>query len=171
MVDADPRPSVLRRMTPADLDVLLPVQREGAQVGLSMVFPQDTFPFPTESVRRRWEHELTDPGVDCFVVTDIDESLAGFAALRDDEFLHFGTAVRTWGSGLAGRAHDEVLAHWAGQGLRRAWLRVFEENLRARRFYERRGWEPTGERTRSSFAPHPVLLTYEIDVASWGDSE
>jgi len=135
-----------------------------------MVFPQDEFPFTPESVRHRWEQELVDPGVDCFVVTDIDESVAGFAALRGDEFLHFGTALATWGSGLAGRAHDEVLARWAGEGLRRAWLRVFEGNLRARRFYERRGWEPTGERTRSGFAPHPVLLTYAITFTPNADS-
>jgi len=152
-------------MTRADLDALLVVQREAAQVSLEDVFPQEQFPFPTDVVRHRWEQELADPGIECFVVVDATDSVAGFAALRGNEFRHFGTALATWGSGLAGRAHDEVLTHWIAQGYRHAWLRVFEQNVRARTFYERRGWEPTGERSRSDFAPYPVLLTYEVDLS------
>ncbi len=160
-----PRTSVLRPMRRADLDALLVVQREGAQVGLGNVFPQEQFPFPTEVVRHRWEQEMADPGIECFVVVDATYCVAGFAATRGNEFRHFGTALGTWGSGLARRAHDEVLTHWIARGYQRAWLRVFEDNVRARRFYERRGWEPTGERSRSDFAPHPVLLTYEVDLS------
>ena len=151
-------------MQPDDLDALLVVQREGAQVGLGSVFPQAEFPFPTADIRRRWEEELVDPAIDCFVVLGPSGVLAGFAAVRGDEFLHFGTSRATWGSGLAGRAHDDVRTHWIARGYRRAWLRVFEENVRARRFYERRGWAPTGEASRSSFAPYPVLLTYDVDL-------
>lgn len=166
-VSAGQRPStsVLRPMKRADLDALLVVQREGAQVDLGNIFPQEKFPFPTEVVRHRWEQEIADPGIECFVVVDATHSVAGFAAMRGNEFLHFGTALGTWGSGLAGRAHDEVLTHWIAQGYRRAWLRVFEENVRARRFCERRGWEPTGARSRSDFAPYPVLLTYNLDLS------
>ena len=49
------RPSVLRPMMPADLDELMIVQREGAQVGLGNIFPQEQFPFPVDVVRHRWE--------------------------------------------------------------------------------------------------------------------
>jgi RimJ/RimL family protein N-acetyltransferase len=159
---------VLRPLTPADLDALMVVQREGAQAAMGTIFPQDRFPFPVEVLRQRWERELADPGIDCFVIVDGPGSdvgtVAGFAALRGNEFLHFGTAVSTWGSGLAARAHDEVIALWVARGHRRARLRVFEDNVRARRFYERRGWTATGERSRSSFAPYPVLLTYEVST-------
>jgi RimJ/RimL family protein N-acetyltransferase len=58
-----------------------------------------------------------------------------------------------------------VLADWKGRGYRRCWLRVLEQNLRARRFYERRGWLPTGARERSGFAPFPLLLTYKVDLS------
>lgn len=40
-------------------------------------------------------------------------------------------------------------------------LRVFEENRRARRFYEKHGWRPTGSSSRTIFPPHPRLLEYE----------
>lgn len=150
-------------MTPADLDALMVVQRDGAVLGLGNIFPQERFPFPVDVVRRRWEKEIADPEIDCFVIGD---EVAGFVALRGNELLHFGTAVATWGSGLAGRAHDEVLALWFARKHRHARLRVFEGNARARRFYERRGWRATGGRSRTSFAPHPVLLGYEVTLVS-----
>lgn len=139
---------------------MLKVQREGAVAGLGHIFPQDTHPFATQVIRDRWLAELADPGTDCFVIVD-NGQIAGFAATRRDEFLHFGTAVHTWGSGLAGRAHDEVLEHLRDRGNRTAWLRVFEANERAIRFYAKRGWMPTGERSRTTFAPHPQLCHYE----------
>lgn len=152
--------SVLRPLTAGDLDALVEVQRVGAIAGLGHIFPQDTNPFPTATIRQRWLAELADPEVDCFVILSA-EQISGFAATRSNEFLHFGTAVDTWGSGLAGHAHDEVLAHLRSGGFEKAWLRVFEENERAIRFYVRRGWRPTGASSRTSFAPYPTLQRYE----------
>lgn len=154
---------VLRPLTPADLDDLVELQREGAVAALSHLFPQEEHPFPVAQVRARWAAELADPGVDAFAIVSAGR-LAGFAATRGDEFLHFGTALGTWGSGLAASAHDEVLDHLRGRGHQAAWLRVFDENRRAVRFYERRGWRPTDVVTRTEFAPHPVLRRFEIDL-------
>jgi hypothetical protein len=158
------RASVLRRMTVADLEALMVVQREGAVLALAAIFPQDDYPFPTDVVRRRWEVELADPDIDSFAVVDPAGTLTGFVAVRGDHFLHFGTAVHTWGSGLAGRAYDDVRELWVSRGVTSAWLRLFEANDRARRFYERRGWVATGESSTSDFVPNPVLLTYTIDL-------
>jgi RimJ/RimL family protein N-acetyltransferase len=91
--------------------------------------------------------------------------VAGFAATRGNELLHFGTAVDLWGSGLASQAHDEVLDHLRAGGCTEGRLRVFEQNLRARRFYGRRGWVQTGERSRSGFAPYPSLLGYVLRLS------
>lgn len=155
---------VLRPLAHDDLDELLEVQREGGVVGLGHLFPQDTHPFPTARVRARWARELDDPQVDCYAVVE-GGRLAGFAATQGDELLHFGTAVRTWGTGLAGRAHDELLDRLRRNGSGHAWLRVFEENRRAVRFYTRRGWQPTPVTERSSFAPYPVLRRFERDLS------
>ena len=46
-------------------------------------------------------------------------------------------------------------------GVTSAWLRVFTGNEHGRRFYERLGWTPTGERSHSTFEPRPELLQYE----------
>jgi putative acetyltransferase len=149
-----------------DLDALVELQREGAVAGLSGIFSQDEYPFPTAQVRERWAREVVDPAIDCFVVLDGEGPMAGFAATKGEELLHFGTALSTWGSGLAGRAHDAVVEHLRQQGRSRGWLRVFEANHRARCFYERRGWRATAETTRTSFPPHPVLVRYELTLTS-----
>src|SRR5829696_7549493 len=85
--------NVLRPLVADDLCALLVVQREGAVAGLGHVFPQTAHPFPEQRIHDRWLRELADPGVDCFVILE-DSKLAGFAATRSEELLHFGTAVR-----------------------------------------------------------------------------
>ena len=159
MVGCD-APGVLRAMSVADVPDLLAVQEPGAVLGLGDVFPQDTHPFPAAQIAQRWRQEIADPGKDCYVVLH-HGTVAGFAGIRGDEFLHFGIAVEHWGTGLAQAAHDAMLEVMRSRGVRRSWLRVFTGNWRGRRFYEKLGWQPTGDVTRTSFAPHPELLRYE----------
>jgi RimJ/RimL family protein N-acetyltransferase len=155
--------SLLRAMTAADVPDVLDVQEPGAVLGLSDVFPQDAYPFPRDDVGQRWLQEIAAPGIDCYVVL-LDGAVVGFAAIRGNEFLHFGTAVEHWGTGIAQTAHDAVLDRMRSRGVQRAWLRVFTGNGRGRRFYEKFGWHPTGERAQSSYPPHAELLRYERTV-------
>lgn len=154
---------LLRPLTPDQLDALVDVQREGAVAGLADVFPQDRYPFQVDVIRERWAAELADPAIDCFAVVQ-DGQVAGFAATRGDELLHFGTALATWGTGLAGRVHDEVLAHLRTHGHDRAWLWCFDDNARGMRFYARRGWVATEITQRSDFPPHALLRRLERDL-------
>jgi RimJ/RimL family protein N-acetyltransferase len=151
-----------RPMTVEDLPAVLVVQERGAVAGLAQVFPQKSHPFPRDVVLDRWRNELEAPDVAAYVAADECGALTGFAARRDDELLHFGTAVETWGTGHATWLHDALLATYP-LDLRQLRLRVFEENGQARRFYERLGWIPTGRESRSPFAPHPVLVEYTLD--------
>jgi RimJ/RimL family protein N-acetyltransferase len=155
----------LRTATEADLESLLGVQEQGAIRALAHIFPQDTHPFPREALRARWAEEIADPGIRAYVIENDDQSVVGFAATRGNELLHFGTAVETWGTGTAVEAHDALVRALAAQGVTQARLRVFEENHRARRFYEKLGWRLSGSRSRTSFPPHPVLLEYRLTVA------
>lgn len=152
--------SILRPMTAEDVPAVLDVQEPGAVLGLADVFPQDRYPFPRHEIGQRWLQEIATAGVDCYVVV-LESAIGGFVATRDDQLLHFGTAVEHWGSGLAQAAHDEVLGRMRSQGVERAWLTVFTANLRGRRFYERLGWHPTGDRIHSSVPPFAELLRYE----------
>jgi RimJ/RimL family protein N-acetyltransferase len=141
---------------------MLDVQQSGAVEALAHIFPQDAYPFPRATLHTRWASEIADPAVDVYAIEDDAGRIAGFAAIRSDELLHFGTAVATWGSGLAAAAHSELIKRLAVVGVVSARLRVFEENHRARRFYEKMGWRPTGRLSRTSFPPYPVLVKYEF---------
>ncbi|HEX5089706.1 MAG TPA: GNAT family N-acetyltransferase [Nocardioides sp.] len=141
-----------------DLPALLDLQEPGAVAGLSDVFPQESHPFPRDAVLARWRVELADPGVAAYVAHD-GSRLLGFAARRGDEVLHFGTALQSWGSGIASWLLEELLATFDPE-VRRIRLWVFTDNGRGRRFWEKHGWQPTGRTTRSTFAPYPTLLEY-----------
>jgi RimJ/RimL family protein N-acetyltransferase len=153
----------LRPLTEADLDQLIALQEAGGVTALGHIFPQDTNPFPREQVAARWRAEIADPHTDALAV-DVRGRLQGFVALRGDELLHFGTAVESWGSGLADDAHDLALDRLARRGVETARLWVLAENARAVRLYERLGWRPTGAVGRSTSPPYPTLLGYELDL-------
>jgi GNAT superfamily N-acetyltransferase len=152
---------IVRAMTLDDLPQLIDLQQAGAVLGMAEVFPQDRHPFPRDVILARWRDEVADPTIGTYVAVDDDGRLVGFAATTGWELLHFGTAVETWGRGAA----SELLAVVVG------WLRatgadptlwVFAGNGRARRFYEKHGWRPTGASSVSGFEPHPVLLEYSL---------
>lgn len=155
---------VLMLLLPAtadDVEALVDVQQEGAIRGLSHIFPQDEFPFPRAAVVARWHEEIADPGTHAYICLDSVGNVSGFAATRGAEVLHFGTSVGDWGTGLAQALHDALLAELAVTAPAEAtyaWLRVFEDNQRARRFYQRLGWGETSNWTRTRFPPHPTLI-------------
>jgi RimJ/RimL family protein N-acetyltransferase len=153
---------LLRPAAIEDVPALVEVQEIAAIAGLAHIFPQDEYPFPREAIKRDWVAEIGRPGVDVFVVSRRPGRIEGFAALRTDELLHFGTALDTWGSGLAGEVHAELVSLWTAAGHTSAWLRVFDENHRARRFYEKMGWRPTSATSRGEYPPYPPLTHYEI---------
>jgi putative acetyltransferase len=155
---------LLRDAVLSDVPALIEVQQAGALQALTHIFPQNIYPFPRAAVQARWAAEIVDPDIKVYVIEQDEARIAGFAAVRDNELLHFGTAVETWGSGLAAAAHSQVMQRLAATGSTRARLRVFEENHRARRFYEKLGWRRTDRISRTSFPPHPVLVEYELDL-------
>ncbi|RHW26474.1 N-acetyltransferase [Nocardioides immobilis] len=153
-----------RRAVAADLEELVAFQEEAAVVGLANIFPQDQHPFPRAAILARWREEIANPGIAVYVSSTSDNQLTGFAARRGDEVLHFGTALATWGSGMASELHEALVATFPPE-VGRIRLLVFKENHRARRFWEKHGWEATGERMRSTYPPYAVLLRYELMLA------
>ncbi|MEU4619273.1 GNAT family protein [Actinoplanes sp. NPDC023801] len=150
------RDHLLRPATAADLEAIMDVQQEGSVLALSGIFPQDEYPFPRAELTARWAREINDPAMRVLVILQ-DGAVAGFAAITHDQLLHFGTAPRTWGTGLATTAHDEII----GLLDPAAHLWVLAGNQRARRFYEKVGWKPTGRSVPDDFPPHPELMEYQ----------
>jgi GNAT superfamily N-acetyltransferase len=154
---------LLRAAVVPDVPALVEMQEIAAVAGLSHIFPQDEYPFPRDAIAADWVAEIANPEIDVFVVARRGR-IEGFAALRRDELLHFGTALDTWGSGLAGEMHAELVSRWAAAGHESAWLRVFDENRRARRFYEKMGWRPTSGVSYGEYPPFPPLTHYVTSI-------
>jgi len=95
--------------------------------------------------------EIEDPDIGTYVAVDDGGCLVGFAATIRGELLHFGTAIDTWGDGAASELLGVVVG-WLRQVTSEPTLRVFADNGRARRFYDRHGWTPTGAQSVSSFS-------------------
>jgi GNAT superfamily N-acetyltransferase len=68
-----------------------------------------------------------------------------------------------WGTGIGSGLHDEAV-----EALRRlgpeARLWVLEQNARARRFYEQRGWRLDGRERVVPFAPNPLDVGYTLPL-------
>lgn len=77
-------------------------------------------------------------------VAEVDGTLAGFVMVVDDEVEQVYVAAEHRGTGVAEVLLDEAVRQVAAGGHTEAWLAVVEGNARARRFYERRGWDDAG---------------------------
>lgn len=155
------RAFVFRPATDQDVDGILGLQEPAAILALAHIFPQDQHPFPRDALGARWRTEVADESTTVYVCIDASGQITGFAARHEDELLHFGTAAESWGTGLAQQLHDALVSTFPAS-LHRIRLRVFEENHRARRFYEKLGWVSTGSTSRGQFPPFPVLLEYAL---------
>ena len=86
----------------------------------------------------------------------------GVAAIRSGWLDGLYVVPECWGSAVATRLHDAALDHCRSLGDDECRLWVLEENARARRFYERRGWELDGTTRVVPFPPNPLDVGYRI---------
>jgi GNAT superfamily N-acetyltransferase len=86
--------------------------------------------------------------------------VVGVAGVDGEWLAGFYVLPEWWGSGVAEELHEAAV----GLGVRKLWC--LEENRRARRFYERRGWELNGETRVVAFPPNPVDVGYSFSARS-----
>ena len=77
-------------------------------------------------------------------VVEVDGEIAGFVILEADEIEQVYVSSAHRGAGVADALMADAEARIRAGGHARAWLAVVGGNLRARRFYERRGWTDDG---------------------------
>jgi putative acetyltransferase len=148
----------VRAATAADAATLAAIQEEASRAGVPHVYPPALYPFPTEAVRERWRR-YTEAGGWALLAGD-----DGFVAVAEPWLEAIYVRPAAWGSGLAGELHDAAVEELRARGVDRARLWVLERNDRARRFYERRGWQPDGTSRVVEFPPHPLDLGYALDL-------
>jgi diamine N-acetyltransferase len=151
----------VRRAREADADALLDVQRTASLAAFGHIFPPGDPPFPDEQIRASWLDVLASPEAEALIAEEAGD-VVGLVSVFPARGLVERLFVRPerWGSGVAGTLHDMALERIRAAGAEEAWLWVMDENRRARRFYERRGWRPSGEARRSEYPPHPLALRY-----------
>jgi GNAT superfamily N-acetyltransferase len=109
---------------------------------------------PFEERVERFRAGLERPGVDASVlVAERGGEVVGEAVRVGSELRDLYVVPEAWGIGAGPALMGEVLAEIRAGGATQATLWVVEANARARRFYEREGWEPTGETRETPLGP------------------
>jgi GNAT superfamily N-acetyltransferase len=138
---------VIRRSGHEEAEAHFRVQREASLAGLGHIYGDE--PYPDDAVLERWR---TFPGT--VLVAERDGGIVGVAGI-EAEWLHgFYVLPESWGTGVADELHEAALE----LGVARLWC--LEENRRARRFYEKRGWRLNGETRVVEYPPHPLDVGY-----------
>ena len=148
----------MREATRDEAGTLAAIQAEASLAALADIFPPELYPFPHDAVLERWREALADAETRV-LVAEAAGAPVGMAAIRPGWLDGLYVLPARWGTGAAGLLHDHVLAVH-GPGALRLW--VLERNVRARRFYERRGWSENGETRVVPFPPHPLDVGYGI---------
>lgn len=176
------RPLILRAATQADADGITDVQVASWRVGYQHLFDDDVlFADDFDSSRRAyWNRWAFWPGGRVAVATRPSEvgreqviCFTSYGPERERARGHTGRGEITacycsptiWGTGVADRLMDFTELRLRAEGFALAVLWVIEQNPRARRFYERRGWEPTGITADSNVGSTTITeLEYWIEL-------
>ena len=151
----------LRTGRPEDAETLFSIHRESAMAAYVEIFPPDWYRFPETEMRAQWVSALDVPNCEV-LVAERDGVPVGFASVSAGWLRNLFVAPADWGRGAGAALHDEAVGLLRGYGSREAHLWVLEQNARARRFYEARGWRHDGGRAKSKFPPHPLELRYSL---------
>ncbi|WP_405113642.1 GNAT family N-acetyltransferase [Micromonospora sp. NBC_01405] len=146
----------LRHATADDLRPVGALHQRSRVAAYSSFLPAEALADPTpEAMGAYWAERWTwERDEHLMTVAERDGRLVGFSYLGPDDqddpatgllnAIHLDPAEQGRGTGRALMA--DALATMRDRGRRRAVLWVLESNAHARRFYERGGWQPTGER-------------------------
>ena len=152
----------IRQARPEEAQSLATVQERASVAGLAHIFPPELYPYPRESVQARWIAAVGDAAARVLIART-DEAPVGAACVREGWLDGLYVVPELWGTGLADSLHDRALELVRGFGSDSCRLWVLEDNARARRFYERRGWRENGETRVVPYPPNPLDIGYTLD--------
>lgn len=150
----------VRQGTRADAAQITDVQVASWRSGYAHIFAPEALSAPEfDSTRREFWHawrlspgERVMVGVDTSGETEHITAFASFGLERDrgntrrgrGEIYAFYVHPDAWGNGVADELMLAVDNRLRSDGFGEGVLWVLDDNPRARRFYERHGWTPTG---------------------------
>lgn len=104
-----------------------------------------------------------------YVAVTADDRIAGFCAVgasRDEDRPDDGEVYMLyvspdhWGGRVSNQLFEAGVAYLRGRDFAHLLLWVLEDNARARRFYERKGWQPDGAKKPSFSKPALSQVRY-----------
>lgn len=141
--------------TEADLPAIDALFRESFDATFGHLYaPEDEAAFFAQFTPEAWAAEFAQPDLR-FRVAEDGEGLAGFCKISDlqlpaetqaraMELRQLYLSERAKGSGAAQALIEWALSQARVRGAQEVWLSVYIDNHRARRFYERYGFEDRG---------------------------
>lgn len=137
------------------------LHRRAAHTGFAHIFPAEAPPPPFEEDLARWQFWLgadRERGRHAYTVQVRGRVVGVVLAGPDPDDTAIGHLARLyvdperWGAGIGTALHDAAVSDLTDRGFPAATLWVLEDNLRARRWYERHGWSQTSRR-KPTFEP------------------
>jgi GNAT superfamily N-acetyltransferase len=130
----------LREGRPEDASVVAEIWLLGWRDGHLGLVPQELVEARTpESFRARADDRIGE-----MTVAVVDEEVAGFVLVVDDEVEQVYVSASHRGTGIADALLREAERQVRVNGHSKAWLAVVAGNARARAFYERAEWRDEG---------------------------
>lgn len=146
------------RATVEDTELCFRIARAASVAGFQNVFPSD-LKFPDDAIRADWISALSDPDGETYIALDEDEAV-GVVSVSHGVLQTLYVMPESWRQGVGSALHDLALERLRDANVQEARLWTLTENHRARAFYEKRGWSPTGRTRVVPFPPHPVDVEY-----------
>ncbi len=147
------------RATVEDAERCFGIARAAAVAGFQNVFQPGLYEFPDDAIRADWFSALTDPDGETYIAFEDDEAV-GVVSVGHGVLQTLYVMPEFWSRGIGSALHDLALVRLRQTNVQEARLWTLTENLRARAFYEKRGWRLTGRTRVVPFPPHPIDVEY-----------
>jgi len=151
----------IRPATPEDASAIAAVDAASWRAAYADLMPAEYLAaLPAEAKAREWATDIArhgPTGRKRWFVAESDGAVVGYAltgiptgATRGMLYFLY-TLPETWGAGVGPALLAASMAGFEDLGVVEADLWVLAQNARARRFYERAGWQPTGNSSSTDY--------------------
>lgn len=149
----------IRTAVPGDEQAVSRIQIESWRAAFADILTEQTLEehLKEDAIEQMYHHVLADERFHGLLLT-LDgqpHAMAFWSAARGEqtpglaELICIHSLNENWGKGYGSQLMERALAEMKNAGYREVLLWVFEQNLRARRFYEKHGFVPSGQQQDS----------------------
>lgn len=149
----------IRTAVPGDEQAVSRIQIESWRAAFADILTEQTLEehLKEDAIEQMYHHVLADERFHGLLLT-LDgqpHAMAFWSAARGEqtpglaELICIHSLNENWGKGYGSQLMERALAEMKDAGYREVLLWVFEQNLRARRFYEKHGFRLSGQQQDS----------------------